>query len=139
MRYGLLCLPTHHVPPRHFVWSNERLLLRGTHLINLLRAGKKSLTTRGWCINTVARFRELARTGRLARVQSSYAYETIVGWALLASVSMPRPAQDVLTAEKLQLAGCAHLSQSEYIYQYISRTDPNPMVVLLVVKRYWPV
>ena len=105
----------------------------------MLRAGKKSLTTRGWCANTAARFREQARTGRLVRVQSSYAYETIVGWAQLASVSMPRPARDILTAEKLQLAGCAHLSQSEYIYQYASRTDPNPMVVLLVVKRYWPV
>lgn len=139
VRTGLLALPTSHVPPAGYTWTNERLLMRGPHLVRMLCAGEKHLTTRCWSTATVERMQAAVANGSLVRVQSNYAFDSIVGWALLDSVSCPRPARDVLNDETLKMAGCSHLTQSDYIYEYVSSTCPNPMVVVLVIKQYWPI
>ena len=113
--------------------------MRGPHLVNMLCAGKKHLTTRSWSAATVKRMQAVVAAGSLVRVQTSYAYESIVGWALLASVSCAQRAKDILNACTLQMAGCGHLTQAEYIAEYVSRTCPNPLVVLVVFSRFWPI
>ena len=115
------------------------MVMRGADLIASLAAGAKTVTTRCWRATTVRRFQAVSRAGHLVRIQSAYAFESIVGWALLASVSDPTCAVRVLSRRTLEAAGCGHMSPSEYIRKYISRDDPNPVVVVIVIQRFWPI
>ena len=83
------------------------------------------------------RFQAVSRAGHLVRIQAAYAFESIVGWALPASsVSDPTCAVGVLSRRTLEAAGCGHMSPSECIRKYISRDDPNPVVVVIVIQRF---
>jgi hypothetical protein len=78
----------------------------------------------------------VTRAGHLVRVQKAYEFGSIIGWALLASVSEPTFALSVLNQHTLKSAGCGHLSTPACIRQYISCDDPNPLVVLVVIQRF---
>ena len=113
--------------------------MRGEDLIASLAAGAKTLTTRLWLPATVRRFQAVSQAGHLVRVQAAYDFESIVGWALLASVSDPICALTALNKHTLQSAGAGDLSPAAYIRKYISRDDPNPVVVLVVIQTFWPI
>ena len=139
VRTNVWSLPTAHVPPFGYVWTCERLVMRGAELLASMIAGEKTLTTRCWCDSTVRRMQAVARAGHLVRVQKAYEFSSIIGWALLASVSAPALALSVLNQHTLKLAGCGHLSTPAYIREYISCDDPNPLVVLVVIRSFWQI
>jgi hypothetical protein len=115
--------------------------MRGAELHASMIAGENTLTTRSWCDSTVRRMhcQAVARAGHLVRVQKAYEFSSIIGWALLASVSAPALALSVLNQHTLELAGCGHLSTPAYIREYISCDDPNPLVVLVVIRSFWQI
>jgi hypothetical protein len=55
------------------------------------------------------------------RVQSGYAYSTIYAWATVARVSEVGHPEVLVTEAYRVLAGCAHMSKEEYIFQYCSK------------------
>ena len=113
--------------------------MRGADLIASLVAGEKTLTTRSWCAATVRRKQAVTVAGHLVRVQKAYEFSSIIGWALLSSVSAPARALSVLNQHTLKLAGCGHLTAQAYIREYISCEDPNPLVVLVVIQSFWEI
>ena len=144
VRFGVIALPTSHAPPAGRLWTNARIIMRGDTLLLALRAGKKTLSTRLWCANTVKRMQRLVHTRACVRIQTNYEYDSICGWSVLKSVSDLAPAINVVTEGVVRAAGVGDMSVAEYIKEFCSVEKPDGtvspgMVAIVQFGQFWPV
>ena len=95
--------------------SSLRLVLSSDKLVLRLKTLEKTGTSRAWCKQTISRW--MAKLGRIVRVQTNYAYDTIVGWVRLVAIERINIGAR-LNIPMLNIVGCKDMCKDTYIQQY---------------------
>ena len=92
-------------------------------LVSQFLQGLKWASSRGWCESQEMLLRRSFETGKLVRLQSNWAHNTIFAWGIIDYITRRGTPTEVVTRATVVEAGCGDMTTEAYCTEYLGKCD----------------